>query len=312
MAGRAAGGDCGGRAAQSGDHRAGAARLGPHCARFLRADRDRRDHRQFAWAADRPGLDGPPFPGLPDRAARRRGARERPGRDRHPLAPTPGRPHARLSERGGRDRGRRGRILPHRRRRLARRRRLHHLHRPRRRRVQIERLPPQPIRARERADRAHGGRRGRRRARARPDASRHRQGLCGARRKAFEPNAETAASIFKHLRERLSPYKLVRRIEFAELPKTVSGKIRRVELRQRESALAERGERAAASSGSRIFRKTRRISRAPSQDRPSSRAGRQTEGRGARALHLGERAVALGRLISSQAPLATYFQTWGS
>ena len=61
----------------------------------------------------------------------------------------------------------------------------------------------------------------------------------------FEPNAATAASIFDHVRLRLSSYKRVRRIEFADLPKTISGKIRRVELRGRESALAERGERAA-------------------------------------------------------------------
>jgi acetyl-CoA synthetase len=60
------------------------------------------------------------------------------------------------------------------------------------------------------------------------------------------PDRETAAAIFKHMRGRLSAYKLVRRLEFYELPKTVSGKIRRVELRQRESALAERGERAEA------------------------------------------------------------------
>ncbi len=60
----------------------------------------------------------------------------------------------------------------------------------------------------------------------------------------FEPNAATAASIFVHVQRRLSPYQRVRRIEFAELPKTASGKIRRVELRARESALAERGERA--------------------------------------------------------------------
>ncbi len=60
------------------------------------------------------------------------------------------------------------------------------------------------------------------------------------------PSRETAAAIFTHMRARLSAYKLVRRIEFYELPKTVSGKIRRVELRQRESALAERGERAGA------------------------------------------------------------------
>src|SRR5271165_5681703 len=60
----------------------------------------------------------------------------------------------------------------------------------------------------------------------------------------FAPNAETAASIFDHIRRRLSPYKRVRRIEFAELPKTASGRIRRVELRGRETALAERNERA--------------------------------------------------------------------
>jgi len=55
----------------------------------------------------------------------------------------------------------------------------------------------------------------------------------------------TAAAIFEHVRNRLSPYKRVRRIEFAELPKTESGKIRRVELRARESALADRSEQAA-------------------------------------------------------------------
>jgi len=59
------------------------------------------------------------------------------------------------------------------------------------------------------------------------------------------PNAATAAAIFEHVRRRLSPYKRVRRIEFAELPKTASGKIRRVELRARESALADRSEQAA-------------------------------------------------------------------
>ena len=52
------------------------------------------------------------------------------------------------------------RLLSHRRRRRARRRRLHHLRRPRRRRVQGVRLPHQPVRAGERADRARGRRRG--------------------------------------------------------------------------------------------------------------------------------------------------------
>jgi acetyl-CoA synthetase len=55
--------------------------------------------------------------------------------------------------------------------------------------------------------------------------------------------AETAGSIFRFLRERLSAYKLVRRIEFAELPKTISGKIRRVELRGQEKGRPESGRR---------------------------------------------------------------------
>ncbi|MFI8288802.1 AMP-binding protein [Streptomyces sp. NPDC085614] len=49
----------------------------------------------------------------------------------------------------------------------------------------------------------------------------------------WEANAETAKQLFAHSRAVLAPYKRVRRIEFAELPKTVSGKIRRIELRER-------------------------------------------------------------------------------
>ncbi len=52
----------------------------------------------------------------------------------------------------------------------------------------------------------------------------------------FAPDAPTARSIFKHLRARLAPYKRVKRLEFTELPKTISGKIRRVELRRLEAA----------------------------------------------------------------------------
>jgi acetyl-CoA synthetase len=47
----------------------------------------------------------------------------------------------------------------------------------------------------------------------------------------WEPTPETAAAIFAYCREQLAPYKRIRRLEFAELPKTISGKIRRVELR---------------------------------------------------------------------------------
>ena len=54
-----------------------------------------------------------------------------------------------------------------------------------------------------------------------------------------EPTAETARSILAYAREHLPPYLRVRRLEFAELPKTISGKIRRVELRQREEQLAD-------------------------------------------------------------------------
>jgi acetyl-CoA synthetase len=50
----------------------------------------------------------------------------------------------------------------------------------------------------------------------------------------FEPDAETARSILVFCRSRLAPYKRIRRIEFADLPKTISGKIRRVELRGAE------------------------------------------------------------------------------
>jgi acetyl-CoA synthetase len=45
---------------------------------------------------------------------------------------------------------------------------------------------------------------------------------------------DIADSIFAFLNQRLAPYKRIRRIEFAELPKTISGKIRRVELRRLE------------------------------------------------------------------------------
>jgi acetyl-CoA synthetase len=50
----------------------------------------------------------------------------------------------------------------------------------------------------------------------------------------YPPTADTAESILFYARKHLAPYKRVRRIEFAELPKTISGKIRRVELRGRE------------------------------------------------------------------------------
>ncbi|MFF0909275.1 AMP-binding protein [Microbacterium enclense] len=52
---------------------------------------------------------------------------------------------------------------------------------------------------------------------------------------------EVALDILRFARERLAPFQRVRRVEFFDLPKTISGKIRRVELRQREERAA-RGE----------------------------------------------------------------------
>jgi acetyl-CoA synthetase len=47
---------------------------------------------------------------------------------------------------------------------------------------------------------------------------------------------ELAQSIMAFCRERVAPYKRIRRVEFGDLPKTISGKIRRVELRGQEAA----------------------------------------------------------------------------
>ncbi|KIP51689.1 AMP-binding protein [Leucobacter komagatae] len=54
---------------------------------------------------------------------------------------------------------------------------------------------------------------------------------------------ETAREILVHARKALPAYMRVRRVEFFELPKTTSGKIRRVELRTREEAAHSAGER---------------------------------------------------------------------
>jgi len=55
----------------------------------------------------------------------------------------------------------------------------------------------------------------------------------------YEASADTARSILEFARDNLAPYQRIRRLEFAELPKTISGKIRRVELRGRETTRSE-------------------------------------------------------------------------
>jgi acetyl-CoA synthetase len=65
-----------------------------------------------------------------------------------------------------------------------------------------------------------------------------------ALRVGYTPSRELARDVLAYCRENLAPFKRVRRIEFAELPKTISGKLRRVELRKKESGrtnLSERG-----------------------------------------------------------------------
>jgi acetyl-CoA synthetase len=59
----------------------------------------------------------------------------------------------------------------------------------------------------------------------------------------LSPSAALARQILAFCRDKLAPYQRVRRLEFSDLPKTISGKIRRVELRGRERDRAASGER---------------------------------------------------------------------
>ena len=55
--------------------------------------------------------------------------------------------------------------------------------------------------------------------------------------KGYEPSWELALEVFRHTTENLARFKIPRIIEFvSELPKTISGKIRRVELRESEES----------------------------------------------------------------------------
>jgi acetyl-CoA synthetase len=57
------------------------------------------------------------------------------------------------------------------------------------------------------------------------------------------PSQAVAHEVFGFIRKRLGPYKRIRRIEFAPLPKTISGKIRRVQLRTAEAVERPVGSR---------------------------------------------------------------------
>jgi len=59
----------------------------------------------------------------------------------------------------------------------------------------------------------------------------------------MQPSRELAKEIFAFVRGNLAPYKRIRRLEFSDLPKTISGKIRRVQLRAMEAERRSKGER---------------------------------------------------------------------
>ncbi len=64
-------------------------------------------------------------------------------------------------------------------------------------------------------------------------------------RNGYEAGPELAREVFRFSRDKLAPYKRIRRLQFSDLPKTISGKIRRVELRRREMERPETLERLA-------------------------------------------------------------------
>ena len=61
----------------------------------------------------------------------------------------------------------------------------------------------------------------------------------------YAPSRELARELFRFIQQNIAPYKRPRRLEFVELPKTISGKIRRVELRQYDDKLRGSGSRGA-------------------------------------------------------------------
>ena len=214
-------------------------------ARFLRADRDHDDDRQFARTADRPRLDGAALAGLSGRAHRRRRARERHRRDRDSFAPARRRPHVRLSERAGQ-------LMP----------------------IEGEYYKTGDVASRDadgaitfigRADDVFKSSDYRLSpfelesvliehpaiAEAAvvpaPDPVRYTiaKGYV-ALAKGCAPDRETAAAIFEHMRGRLSSYKLVRGSSSSNCRRPCRARSGGSNCAMRESALAERGERAEA------------------------------------------------------------------
>ncbi len=113
------------------------------------------------------------------------------------------------------------------------RRRLHHLRGLHRRRLQVLGLPHLAVRARIGPDRARRRRRSRGRPLPGPAAARRAQGVRAARRRCLAGPGSWRGTSWP-LSASGSPASGSRRVEFGDLPKTISGKIRRVELRAQE------------------------------------------------------------------------------
>jgi acetyl-CoA synthetase len=84
----------------------------------------------------------------------------------------------------------------------------------------------------------------------------------------WEPTADTARAVLEHARTALPAYARVRRVEFGPLPKTISGKIRRVELREREEQAATAGTRVEGEWRDEQFPELRTVGRRATQRSP--------------------------------------------
>ena len=154
----------------------------------------------------------------------------------------------------------------HRRPRPARRRRLLLVRRPRRRRDQVRRPPDRPVRGRERADGASGGRRGRRHRQARPGRRRGGQGVRLAEGRLRPRATSCARSCSASRRKRLGA---------AVAPKEIDVRRRAAAHPQRQDhAPPAEGPRARAARGRHLDAGGRRMSATPQTD-PVSRTTRE-------------------------------------
>ena len=119
---------------------------------------------------------------------------------------------------------------------------------PRRRRDHLGRLPDRPVRGRVGLPRAPGRGRGGRRCVAGRAPREHRQGVRASSREGYEPTDETARAIQEHVRDAASPPTTTRdgSSSSSSLPKTLTGKIRRIELREAEARHAREAGAAAS------------------------------------------------------------------